>query len=111
MTAPHANESQVTPRPACTPAAIRAVLAAHADQDVLRSYDEDLYAAYEQARDHGDLVALVETIRRWWFEADAWREPSSQRQFLARLDRYRSSGPPPASHRLTRQEVRARYGV
>lgn len=111
MTAPDARQPQVLPRPACSPAAIRAVLAANADDDVLRSYDADLDAAYEQAREHGDLVPLVETVRRWWFEADAWRDPSAQRQYLARVDGYRTHGPPPASHRMTRQEVRARYGV
>jgi len=36
MTAPHARQPQVLPRPACTPAAIRAVLAANADDEVLR---------------------------------------------------------------------------
>ena len=116
MTAPDARQPQVLPRPACSPAAIRAVLAANADADVLRSYDEDLDAAYEQAREHGDLVPLVETVRRWWFEADAWRNPGAQRQYLARVDVYRTHGPPPAAPPpaappLTRQEVRARYGV
>jgi hypothetical protein len=35
MTAPHARQPQVLPRPACTPAVIRAVLAACADGDFL----------------------------------------------------------------------------
>ena len=50
MTAPHAGQPQILPRPACTPTAIRAVLAASADGDILRRYDEDLDAAFEQAR-------------------------------------------------------------
>jgi hypothetical protein len=33
---------------------------------------------FEQARD-GDLTPLVETVRRWWFEADAWCDPEGQR--------------------------------
>ena len=45
MTAPHARQPQVLPRPACTPTAIRAVLAANADAGILRRYDEDLDAA------------------------------------------------------------------
>ena len=85
MTTPHARQPQVLPRPACTPAAIRAVLAANADDEVLRQYDEDLDAAFEQAREQGDLTPLVQTVRRWWFEADAWRDPEAQREFLARL--------------------------
>ena len=92
-------------------AAIRAVLAANADTEVLQRYDEDLDAAFEQAREQGDLTPLVQTVRRWWFEADAWRDPEAQRQFLARLDTYRSEGPPPAEERLTREEIRARFGV
>ena len=39
MTAPHARQPQVLPRPACTPAAIRAVLAANADSGTLQRYD------------------------------------------------------------------------
>ena len=75
MTAPHARQPQVLPRPACTPTAIRAVLAANADGDILQRYDEDLDAAYEQAREQGDVTPLVQTVKRWWFEADAWRDP------------------------------------
>jgi hypothetical protein len=61
--------------PAWTPTAIRAVLAACAGGDILRRYDEDLDAAFEQARAHGDVTPLVQTVKRWWFEADAWRDP------------------------------------
>ena len=111
MTAPHARQPEVLPRPACTPAAIRAVLAANADIEVLQRYDEDLDAAFEKAREQGDLTPLVQTVRRWWFEADAWRDPEVQRQFLARLDAYRSEGLPPAEERMRREEIRARFGV
>jgi hypothetical protein len=111
MTAPHVRQPQILPRPACTPAAIRAVLAANASNDVLQRYDDELDAAFEQARDQGDLTPLVQTVRRWWFEADAWRDPDAQREFLARLDTYRSEGLPPAEQRVTREEIRARFGV
>ena len=111
MTTPHARQPQVLPRPACTPAAIRAVLAANADDDVLTRYDADLDAAFERARVQGDLTPLVQTVRRWWFEADAWRDPQAQREFLARVDSYRNEGLPLAGQRTTRDEVRARFGV
>ena len=111
MITPHARRPQILPRPACSPAAIRAVLAANADSAVLQSFDEDLDTAYEQAREHGDLTRLADTVRRWWFEADAWRDPDTKRQFLSRLDNYRAAGPPPLGQRMTRQEVRARYGI
>ena len=91
MTAPHARQPEVLPRPACTPTAIRAVLAANAGGDVLQRYDEDLDAAFEQAREQGDVTPLVQTVKRWWFEADAWRDPQAQRQFLARIDTYRDA--------------------
>jgi hypothetical protein len=42
-------------------------------------YDADLDAAFERARAQGDLTPLVQTVRRWWFEADAWRDPEAQR--------------------------------
>jgi len=111
MTAPHARQPQVLPRPAFTPSANRAVLAANAGNDVLRQHDDDLDAAFEQARKQGDLTPLVQTVRRWWFEADAWRDPDAQRAFLARMDTYRNEGPPPAEQRMTREEIRARFGV
>jgi uncharacterized protein DUF6247 len=111
MTAPQARPPKILPRPACTPAAIRAVLAANADLAVLQRYDSDLDTAFEQAREHGDLTPLVETVQHWWFEADAWRNPDAQRQFLGRVDRYLSDGPPSPDDRLSRQEIRARYGV
>jgi hypothetical protein len=111
MTAPQQKRPQVLPRPACTPAAIRAVLAATADGDVLQRFDEELDAAYERSRAHGDLTPLTKTVRRWWFEADAWRDPERQREFTARIDGYLREGPPPPAQRVTRQEVRARFGV
>jgi Family of unknown function (DUF6247) len=111
MTAPQARPPKILPRPACTPAAVRAVLAANAGDAVLRRYDQDLDMAFEQARAQGDLTPLVQTVRRWWFEADAWCDPEGQREFLARVDTYRSEGPPPAEQRMTREEVRSRFGV
>jgi hypothetical protein len=111
MTAPQARPPRIQPRPDCTPAAIRTVLAANADPEVLQTYDQELDAAYEQARERGDLTPLLETVRRWWFEADAWRDPESQRQFAARVDAYRHEGPPPPEERMTRQDIRARFGV
>ena len=111
MTASHAGRPQVLPRPACTPAAIRAVLAANADPEVLQRYDADLDRAFEEAREHGDLTPMVQTVRRWWFEADAWRDPQAQREFRARVDTYRDQGPPPAEHRMSREEIRTQFGV
>ena len=111
MTAPDARNPQVLDRPACTPSAIRAVLAANADAAVLRRYDADLDAAYEQARQGGDLTPLVQTVRRWWFEADAWRDPGAQREFLARVGRYQREGPPPAEERTSWEAIRAQYGL
>ena len=111
MTAPHARRPQILARPACTPAAIRAVLAANADIAVVQRYDHDLDAAFEEAREHGDLTPLVQTVRRWWFEADAWRDPDAQREFLARVERYQTEGPPPPAERASWQEIRAQYGI
>jgi hypothetical protein len=111
MTAAQSGSPPITDRPACTPAAIRAVLAANADPETLQRYDRELDAAFEQARRAQDLTALVQTVRRWWFEADAWRDPDGQRQFLARMDRYQTDGPPPPHVRITREEIRTRYGV
>lgn len=111
MTAPQSGSQRITEHPACTPAAIRAVLAANADPGTLQRYDRELDAAFEQARREQDLTALVQTVRRWWFEADAWRDPDAQRQFLTRMDRYQTDGPPPPHERITREEIRTRYGI
>jgi len=111
VTASHAGHPQVLPRPACTPAAVRAVLAANAGPEVLSRYDSDLDTAFEQAREHGDVTPLLQTVRRWWFEADAWRDPAAQREFLARVDRYQRHGPPPPEERTSWQEIRAQYSL
>jgi hypothetical protein len=50
-------------------------------------------------------------IQRWWFEADAWRDPEAQREFLARIERYQREGPPPAAERTSWQELRGQYGL
>ena len=97
--------------PAWTPTAIRAVLAACADGDVLQRSDEDLDAAFGQARAQGDVTPLVQTVKRWWFEADAWRDPQAQREYLARIDAYRDEGPPPAEQRMSREDIRTQFGV
>ena len=111
MTAAHPGEPPPLPRPACTPAAIRAVLAANADARTLARYDADLDAAYEQARANGDLTPLTETVRRWWFDADAWRDPAAHREYLDRVEQYLAAGPPPADQRVSRGQIRQRYGV
>jgi len=99
------------PRLACTPAAIRAVLAANADPQTLRRYDEDLDAAFERSCRLGDLSPLVETVRRWWFEADSWRDPAARSEYRARLSRYLADGPPPRAQRVSRAQITGRYGV
>ena len=111
MTASGASGHQILDRPACTPSAIRAVLAANAGAPVIRRYGAELDAAYEQARQDGDLTPLVQTVRRWWFEADAWRDPEAQRQLLARIERCQREGPPPAEERISWEELRARHGL
>jgi len=111
VTALHPERPDMPPRTACTPAAIRAVLAANADAGVLQRYDQELDAAFEQARAGGDLTPLLQTVKRWWFEADAWRDPDAQREFLARVEGYLRDGPPPPEQRTSWEEIRARYGT
>jgi hypothetical protein len=53
----------------------------------------------------------VQTVKRWWFEADAWRDPQAQHEFLARIDGYRDGDLPPADQRMSREEIQARFGV
>jgi hypothetical protein len=111
MIAQH-HEPPVPDRPAETPAAIRAVLAANASSEVLRQYDAELDAAFAQARETGDLTVLITAVRRWWIEALEWRrDPAGQRAFLARMERYLAEGPPGPAHRVTREEFRAQLGV
>jgi hypothetical protein len=86
------------------------VLAANAGNEVLRQYDEDLDAAFEQAREQGDLTPLVQTVRRWWFEADAWRDPDAQRE-LWPVWRPTGTRGRRFEQRMTREEIQARFGV
>jgi len=106
-TAPQPDRPQVLDHPAETPAAIRAVLAANAGPEVLARYDTERDSAFVKAREDGDLTVLTATVRRWWFEADTWRDPEAQRAFLARVDGYAAEGPPPPGERMRWQEFRA----
>ena len=76
------DRTQILPRPACTPMAIRAVLAANASADILQRYDQDPDTAFERVLEQSDLPPLVQAARLWWFEAYAWRDPEGQREFL-----------------------------
>jgi len=112
MTAQHHHEPPLTDRPAETLAAIRAALAASAVPEVLAQYETELDAAFAQARETGDLTVLTTAVRRWWIEALEWqRNPAGQRDFLARMERYLTEGPPGPEHRITREEFRAQLGV
>ena len=111
MTAQH-HEPAAAGRPAETPAAIRAVLAASAVPEVLAQYEAELDAAFVRARETGDLMVLTTAVRRWWIEAVAWqRDPAGQREFLARMERYLAEGPPGPERRISREEFRAQLGV
>ena len=96
---------------ACIPGAIRAVFAANADPEILRRYDDDLDAAFERSRRLGELTPLVDTVRRWWFEADSWRDVVARSEYQARLSRYQTDGPPPRARRVSRAQITERYGV
>jgi Family of unknown function (DUF6247) len=64
-------------RPAETPAAIRAALAASAVPEVVAQYEAELDAAFSQARQTDDLTVLTSAVRRWWIEALEWqRDPA-----------------------------------
>jgi hypothetical protein len=62
--------------------------------EILARYDAELDAAFVKAREDGDLTVLTATVRRWWLEADAWRDPEAQQVVLARVDRYAARGRP-----------------
>jgi|ERR1035437_1556407 hypothetical protein len=111
MTVQH-HETPVTGRPAETPAAIRAVLAASAAPEVVAQYETELDAAFARARETGDLTVLTIAVRRWWIEALEWqRDPAGQRDFLARMEQYLADGPPGPEHLITREEFRAQLGA
>jgi hypothetical protein len=111
MTAQH-HDHPAAGRPAETPAAIRAVLAARAAPEVLAAYETELDAAFARARETGDLTVLTTAVRRWWIEAVEWqRDPAGQRAFQARMQRYVAGGPPGPEHRVTREELRAQLGA
>jgi Family of unknown function (DUF6247) len=106
------HETAVADRPAETPAAIRAVLAASAVPEIVSQYEAELDAAFAQARETGDLTVLTTAVRRWWIEALEWqRDPAGQRGFLARMDRYLADGPPEPGHRVSSEEFRAHLGA
>jgi hypothetical protein len=64
------------------------LLPANAGPEVLARHDAELDAAFVKAREDGDLTVLTAAVRRWWLEADAWRDPEAQLAFLAWVDGY-----------------------
>lgn len=90
-TAPDISRAQAPDRPAWTPSAIRALLAAKADAAVVRRNDAELDAAYEQARGDGDhrpraYMSAVQRLKRDQWVTDgpaghtfvqAWRRHTS----------------------------------
>lgn len=110
MTAEPAVQTEILPVPKEVPSAIRAVLA-NADPEVLQQYEHDLDEAYRRAQHQGDLGPVTATVHHWWKEAVHWRDPVAHREFLARMDRYLREGPPPPEERITREQIRAKYGI
>jgi hypothetical protein len=39
------------------------------------------------------------------------RDPAAHREYLARVERYLADGPPPQERRVSRAQIRERYGV
>ena len=69
----------------CTPAAIRAVLAARAGPGLVRRFDQEIDAAFEASEQDRDLTPFVQTVRRWWDEASALRDPARASQVPGNL--------------------------
>ncbi len=69
----------------CTPAAIRAVLAAQASPELVLRFDQELDAAFELSEQDRDLTPFVQTVRRWWGEASALRDPARASQVPGHL--------------------------
>jgi Family of unknown function (DUF6247) len=99
------------PRPAETPAAIRAVLATNADPGIVERFDQALDEAFAQARDSGDIAPLLAVVRRWWFEAENWCDPDAHRARLAQWGQWALFGPPPAEERVSWEKLRAEHGL
>jgi hypothetical protein len=52
-----------------------------------------------------------QTVKRWWFEANARCDPQAQWEFLSRIDSYRGKGPPSAEQRMGREGIRTQFDV
>ncbi len=111
MTASQAAVRERAAAIARTPCAIRAVLAANADPEVLERFDKYLDLAYSECLPAHDSRPLEAFVGRWWWEAVQWSDPESHRAFLAYAERLRRDGPPPESECLSREQIREKYGV
>lgn len=102
MTAVRARSETVLPKPARTPAAIRAVLEANAPAELVAQFDAALDAAWVEAREGNTIEPLNEMLKRWWFEASDWCDPAAYRAHLAQVDDWTRNGLPPGEERLGR---------
>lgn len=101
----------IHPNPGETPAAIRAILAAANEPGLTDRFDDALDAAYAEARDTGSMQPLFATMRRWWFEAENWRDPVAHRARLVQWEKLALYGPPPPEQRIPWEQIRERHGL
>jgi hypothetical protein len=104
MSAQPIHSAVVMPRPARTPAAIRAVLVNADETGLVERFDAALDRAYTEAREADSIEPLNKMLKWWWAESTSWCDPAEHRAFLAKIEDYRVNGIP-AEKRIGTEEV------
>ncbi|WP_143765238.1 DUF6247 family protein [Catenulispora acidiphila] len=94
MSAQPIHSPRVMPKPARTPAAIRAVLVNAGEQGLVERFDAALDCAYTEAREANSLEPLNEMLTWWWAESISWCDPAKHKAFLAKVEGWRVNGIP-----------------
>lgn len=51
----------------------------------MQRFDHEIDVAFEQSEQDSDLTPFVQTVRRWWGEASALRDPARASQVTGNL--------------------------
>lgn len=113
MTTRDSDGAPIRPRPpARTLDAVCAAVEHYATADVKADFEAALGRAWLRATDTASLQPLQDLVDGWWPTAAAWStDPAGTLRVNAGIEWVMRDEPPPPEWRLTRAEIRARYGV
>jgi hypothetical protein len=112
MAEQHAESRFAVQPPARTLDAVTAAIEHNATREVSADFETALGRAWRQATDTASVRPLQDLVEGWWPSAAAWAtDPEGTRRVNAEAEWVLCDEPPPPERRVTREQIRTRYGV